>query len=186
MLKNRRDVLTYMSKGLFHIYCGDGKGKTTAAVGLAVRAAGSGMKVLFAQFMKDGKSSELNTLAKIENIDLFHAPCTDRFIRAMSEDERTNFRIKVNEAFSELCARMNSGLYDLVVIDECCSAITTGMLDIKNVTDAFRNRRQDVELIITGRNPDKALIDMADYVSEICKRKHPFDQGIRAREGIEK
>ncbi len=175
-----------MSNGLFHIYCGDGKGKTTAAVGLAVRAAGSGMKVLFAQFMKNGKSSELNILGKIENIDLFKTPCTDKFVRAMNDNERAEFSKCVKEAFTELCGLMNSGSYNLVIIDECCSAVTTGVLDIDEVADAIRNRKESVELVITGRNPDKRLIDLADYVSEICKRKHPFDQGIPARKGIEK
>lgn len=172
-------------KGLVHIYCGDGKGKTTASIGLAVRASGSGMKVLFAQLMKDGCSSELDVLKTINGIDVFETPCTDKFIFTMSKAEFKAYKECMQSCWSKLADIMNSGEYDIVLIDELCSAVSTGLLSAEEVSSGIKNRNEKVEVVITGREPDKKLIECADYISEIHKVKHPFDRGIPARQGIE-
>lgn len=172
--------------GLIHIYCGDGKGKTTAAMGLALRCAGHGEKVVIAQFLKDGTSGESRMLAKLDNVTLLAANPVGKFSKAMNESEREEseramartFRAAVDFAVREH-ARM-------LVLDEVCAAITAGMLEEWDVLDFLDEKPDNLEVILTGRNPTLRMQERADYISEICKRKHPFDRGIRAREGIEK
>ncbi|MGM9613671.1 MAG: cob(I)yrinic acid a,c-diamide adenosyltransferase [Butyricicoccus sp.] len=172
--------------GLIHIYCGDGKGKTTAAMGLALRCAGHGEKVVIAQFLKDGTSGESRLLAKLDNVTLLAANPVGKFSKAMNEAEREEseqamartFRAAVDFAVREH-ARM-------LVLDEVCAAITTGMLEEWDVLEFLDDKPKDLEVVLTGRNPTLRMQERADYISEICKRKHPFDRGIRAREGIEK
>lgn len=172
--------------GLIHIYCGDGKGKTTAAMGLALRCAGHGEKVVIAQFLKDGTSGESRLLARLDNVTLLAANPVGKFSKAMNAAEREEseqamartFRAAVDFAVREH-ARM-------LVLDEVCAAITTGMLEEWDVLEFLDDKPEDLEVVLTGRNPTLRMQERADYISEICKRKHPFDRGIRAREGIEK
>ena len=166
-----------------HIYCGDGKGKTTASVGLAVRAAGNGKKVFFTQFFKDGSSSELKILKEIGNIELNICPKRHGFYFRMSEEEKKAACADYTELLHQARLAIGRGA-DLVVLDEAVSACNHGIIDENEVLDLIRNRK-DTEIVLTGRNPSEALIGAADYVSEVKKIKHPFDKGIKARKGIE-
>ena len=145
--------------GLIHIYCGDGKGKTTASVGLIVRCAGRGNKVVFAQFLKDGTSGECRV--KRETADAL----TRTF------DAATGFAVREH-------AR-------LLVLDEVCAAISCGFLEEKTVTDFLETKPDDLEVVLTGRGPSEALQAHADYITEMKMQRHPFEKGIAAREGIE-
>ncbi|GHV83424.1 cob(I)alamin adenosyltransferase [Spirochaetia bacterium] len=171
--------------GLIHVYTGGGKGKTTAAVGLAVRASGRNKKVIFAQFLKTGKTGELEPLERLgvsvmrSTLDLgwtfkMDAPtkekCRGEQLRILGEAETS---LKNNDVF-------------LLVLDEVLDAVQTGMLDEAVLIRLLENKPAETEVVITGRPVPVWLSEKADYVSEVKKIKHPFDKGIPARVGIEK
>lgn len=169
--------------GLIHIYCGDGKGKTTAAVGLAVRAAGAGKKVVFTQFFKDGSSSEVKALLGIGNIHVMHCKTVRGFWRRMDDVQKA----RASEDYSKLLADVITAAADadLLVLDEIVSACNHGTVAEAAVTDFLRSKPEKLEVVLTGRNPSGALLELADYVTEMRKIKHPYDMGIAARRGIE-
>lgn len=166
--------------GFIHVYCGSGKGKTTAAAGLAIRAAGAGMKVNFVQLMKDGSSSEIKILEKISGINISHCNKNYGFFKNMSEASKKEIFICHNNLISEAFGE-NA---DMIVIDEFFSAYNYKLIDT-SLADFLISKNKNSEIILTGRNPQQKFIDMADYVSEIIPVKHPFESGIRARKGIE-
>ena len=167
-------------QGLIHLYCGDGKGKTTAAVGLSVRAAGAGKRVLFAQFLKDGSSSELNILRALQNVEV--ACCEQNFGFFRSMDEQTKAAARLT--YSALLRKSADGV-DLLVLDEAVAACNHGLIEEATLIDFLRRRLETLEVVLTGRNPSQHLLDAADYVTEMRKCKHPFDRGIAARRGVE-
>lgn len=168
---------------MIHIYCGDGKGKTTAAVGLAVRMAGFGGKVLLGQFFKDGSSSEMAALRQIPNITLRHCvTIPGRFVR-LSPEQRQQVSRDYTAYLRELLD--SAGSFDLLVLDEVISACNHGTVPEEMLLAFLDSLPEDREVVLTGRNPSEALVNRADYVSEVRKVKHPFDRGITAREGIE-
>ena len=170
-------------KGLVHIYCGDGKGKTTTSVGLTVRAAGSGKKVLFYQFLKDNSSSERNILEKVPGITLVRGREMQKFTFQMNEQELDELRIYNNEMLDKLFEMAKD--YDMLVMDESVYAIKSNLLDEEKLITHLEEKPVGLEVVLAGRNPSQKLMDHADYVSEIQKVKHPFDQGVSSRVGIE-
>lgn len=169
--------------GLIHIYCGDGKGKTTAAVGLCVRAAGGGLRVLFLQFMKNGRTGELSSFEKLDNITVLHGKNTAKFAWKMSAEEKDAAAKIQQEKFDE--AVLLAREYDMLVLDEAVGAVGGGFLDEEKLCAFLDAKPEGLEVVLTGRNPSKALVARADYVSEIKKIKHPYDNGVGARAGIE-
>ncbi len=169
--------------GLLHIYCGDGKGKTTASIGLAVRAAGNNMKVLFVQFFKDGTSCEFNSLKNIPQITCMHAPKCFGLFKNMSEEEKKESKLMYSSMLES--AFENYEKYDLIVLDESISACNHKMIDEDRLLALIHKAIGTTEIVLTGRKPSEKLIEAADYVSEVHKIKHPFDTGITARVGIE-
>ena len=169
--------------GLIHIYCGDGKGKTTAALGLALRAAGSGKSVLLLQFFKDGKSSEFVALDHVPGIKVVPQTRTFGFSWTLSEEEKTEAR----EYYSGLLenAFQRAAGAGLLVLDEAMSACATGMIDEARLLELLRERPEGLEVVLTGRNPSATLVGAADYVTEMKKIRHPYERGIAARKGIE-
>lgn len=170
-------------KSCVHLYCGNGKGKTTAGMGLCVRAAGSGKRVLIYQFMKDNSSSELKALDKLSNITRIEGPEMAKFTFQMTPQEMRKEYERNNCRFHEVTEK--AGLYDLLFLDEAIYAIKLGLLDEQLVLDFLKNRPGWLEVVLTGRNPSPALMEAADYITEMKKIKHPFDQGCRSRKGIE-
>lgn len=170
-------------KGLVHIYCGDGKGKTTTSVGLTVRAAGSGKKVLFYQFLKDNSSSERNILEKVPGITLVRGREMQKFTFQMNEQELDELRIYNNEMLDKLFEMAKD--YDMLVMDESVYAIKSNLLDEEKLITHLEEKPVGLEVVLAGRNPSQKLMDHADYVSEIQKVKHPFDHGVSSRVGIE-
>jgi len=168
--------------GLIHLYCGDGKGKTTSSIGLSIRAAGSGLKVLYVQFLKNGDSGEFNLIKDIKNITTLHTKQKFPFYFIMTKEEK----IEAQKAYTDLLCKavQLSTSYDMVVLDECISAYNLKMID-KEVFLEFLKSENHPEIILTGRDADNEIIQLCDYVSEIKKLKHPFDKGIKARKGIE-
>lgn len=170
-------------RGLVHIYCGDGKGKTTAAAGLAVRAAGNGFRVLFLQFMKNGRTGELASFEKLENITVQQGEKTAKFSWNMDEYEKQDVAKTQQDHFDE--AAKKACEYDMLVLDEAVGACFGGFLSEEKLCAFLDQKPETLEVVMTGRNPSQRLLDRADYVSEIKKIKHPYDQGICARKGIE-
>lgn len=174
-----------MEKGLIHIYHGDGKGKTTAAVGLAVRAAGAGMHVAFIQLMKDAASAELNILKKIDQIEVYTIKNTYGFIWNMSDDNRIQLRMQNDRAVKAVIKAAKEELYQMIVVDEIMSAYQGGFVDKTSVLALMQLCKGTTELVLTGRNPAKELLDRADYITEMRNERHPYEKGITARAGIE-
>ncbi len=173
---------------MIHIYHGDGKGKTTAAIGLSVRAAGSGYKVFFTQFMKGGKTGELKTLSKIDGISISRCSKDYPFFRNMTEEEKAEQTVEHNlllGSLIEICKDKKQGEKYLIILDELVYPINYGLVDKDLVYKLLEFSGEDYEMVVTGRNPKKWLLDMADYITEMRCERHPYEKGIVAREGIE-
>ena len=171
-------------RGLVHIYCGDGKGKTTSAVGLCVRAVGAGKCVCFAQFLKSGSSSELEPLRRL-GVKIVETEGVEKFLFAMSEAEKEKCRQESERLLREAFAVAEAENGDLLVLDELCAALQTGMVSQDLVLHLATTRPEKLELVITGRSPAPELTELADYITEMRKVRHPYDLGIEARPGIE-
>ena len=169
--------------GLIHLYCGDGKGKTTAAVGLAVRASGAGKQVVFTQFFKDGSSSEVESLKRLPGIRTMHAQTVRGFYRSMNEQQRQQARQDYTALFRQVTDAAKDA--DLLILDEIVSACNRGVVPEKLVTDFLRSKPQQLEVVLTGREPSPALTVLADYITEMRKLRHPYDRCVAARKGIE-
>lgn len=172
--------------GLIHIYCGDGKGKTTTAMGLSIRAAGYGLKVLIYQFMKNNKTSERNILNEVENITIVNGLESEKFSFQMTEEEKAEHKQFYTKKFKYVCELAEKESYDLVILDEIIYAIEAKLLDETIVIDYLQSKPEALEIVLTGNKPSDKLIELADYISEIKKIKHPYDLGLTARFGIEK
>jgi cob(I)alamin adenosyltransferase len=170
-------------KGYVQVYTGDGKGKTTAALGLAMRAVGAGLKVYIAQFVKGMKYSELETLAKLsENISVKQYGL-DCFIRKEPKEED----IRAAQAgLKEVRELMCSGEYQVIILDEANIATFYNLFSVDDLLDLIKEKPVDVELVITGRRADPRIIEVADLVTEMKEIKHYYQEGIQARDGIEK
>ena len=173
------------NKACVHLYCGDGKGKTTAAVGLAVRFAGRGGKVVLAQFLKDGTSGECRALAKLDTVTMLAANPVRKFSFQMNEEEKQRTADAIRRTFAAATGYAVREGVGLLILDEVCAAISCGFLDEQAVLDFLDSRPDTLEVVLTGCDPSEALQARADYITEMAKRRHPFDGGVAAREGIE-
>lgn len=168
--------------GLTQVYTGNGKGKTTAALGLLLRAVGAGHRVFLCQFLKDGKSGECAVLH-----DRFPEVVCRYFgrgvwVRGEPSPEDTAAAIA---GFSELCQAVTGGSYNLVIADEILHAVNQGMISAQLLADLIDNRPEGVELVLTGRDAHPLVLERSELITEMCSRRHPFDCGIAARPGIE-
>ncbi len=168
-----------------HIYYGDGKGKTTAAIGLAVRAAGSKMKVLFVQFLKTEFSGERHILSHTENVTLTFCPLELKFTFEMDDKEKAQAAKIFKGIFDNAVTTALTEKYDMVVLDEVFEAINAHMLSESEVYEFITNAPSSMEIVMTGHNPPQKFMDCADYITEFKKIKHPYDKGITGRIGIE-
>lgn len=175
-----------METGCIHIYCGDGKGKTTTGMGLCTRAAGYGYKVLIYQFMKNNRTSERKILEQVPNITFVDGLETEKFSFQMSAEEKEERRKYYREQFRLITEKAEKENYQVLFMDELIYTIGAGLFEEKILTDYLKRKPEHLEIILTGQGPSRELMDLADYVSEIRKVKHPFDQGKKARMGIEK
>lgn len=170
---------------MIHIYHGDGKGKTTAAMGLALRALGHGWRVCVVQFLKDGTSGEVRMLATLPGSTVIACPTGGRFTFQMTAAELAAARERQEAALARARVLFESGACDLLVLDEVLDAVGTGTLAEASLLDAARACDGQVELVLTGRGPSPELVELADYVTEMRCEKHPYQQGVTAREGVE-
>lgn len=170
------------AKGLIQIYTGNGKGKTTAALGLALRAAGRDKRILIVQFMKKWDYGELHSIKKIPQITI-KTFGTKEFVYKGKAKE-IDFQ-EARRAFTEGAEGAFSGEYDIVIFDELNVALDFGLLEIEEVINFLKDKPEEVEIIITGRNAPSELVELADLVTEMQEIKHPFQKGVNARIGIE-
>lgn len=172
-------------KSCIHIYCGDGKGKTTAAVGLAVRAAGCGKKVLITRFLKTDNSGEVKSLGQLPGIKVTPCEKSFGFFSKMSEEQKSEAEVYYSRLLESTLDQAAKEAFDLLVLDEIMAVCNFGLVKEARVLDFLASRPEELEVVLTGRDPSDQLIEAADYVSEIKKVKHPYDKGIMARRGIE-
>jgi len=176
-----------MEKGYVQIYTGDGKGKTTAALGLGLRAAGCGFKVMMFQFLKGAYSGELDsTLLLGGRFTIIRLGETKKFFGALNEQERKELKEKLQEELKQVEAILKSEACDILILDEIMAAIHGELITVQQVCKFIDARPGGMELVLTGRNAPQAIIDRADLVSEIRCVKHYMDKGVSAREGIER
>lgn len=171
-----------MEKGYIQIYTGNGKGKTTAALGLSLRAVCSGKTVFFGQFVKGMKYSELKANELLDNFEIKQYG-RDCFIQKEPDEE--DIRL-AKEGLRELSEKISSNQYDVVVMDELNIALYYKLFDVQEVIETLKSKSPKTEIIITGRYAPEELIEIADLVTEMKEIKHYYQQGVIAREGIEK
>jgi cob(I)alamin adenosyltransferase len=172
--------------GLVHIYTGDGKGKTTAAIGLGIRACGRGKKVLLVQFLKGAQTGEIFTIEKLKpDFEYYRNEEIKKFLWNMSQEELEEMKENVEDMFQYAVKEAMTGRRDLIILDEIMASITSGFIAPDEVINFVKSKPAELELVMTGRNAPPELIQLADYVSEIKAVKHPLAMGITAREGIE-
>ena len=166
--------------GLLHLYYGDGKGKTTAAMGLALRALGSGKKVVIVQFLKGGKSGEITLLEQL-GATVYRGKAGQKFVSRMNAEEKAATRALQNQNLTAAIAEPA----DLLVLDEAGSAWELDMVDKALLQQAVLRRPAGQECVLTAHAAPQWMLDAADYVTEMKCRRHPYQKGIAAREGIE-
>lgn len=166
---------------MIQVYTGNGKGKTTAALGLALRALGAGKKVLLCQFLKSGNYCELVSLKKFKGVKIEQYGRAYFLRRAPQKKDIESARKGLESAKKAI----NSQGYALVVLDEINVALRLGLLNLPEVLDVVRCAPKEIELVLTGRSAHPAIIKIADLVSQINEKKHYFKQGVQARKGIE-
>ena len=168
---------------MIHVYCGDGKGKTTAALGLVCRHVGAGGKAVLAQFLTSLPTGELVTL-KTLGVPVYRNELPHGFFPNMDDAMKARVREMHNQTLAEVTQLARANACSLLVLDELCAALSLGLIDREQVL-SLMNEHGETELVITGRDPDPALLDRADYVTEMKLVKHPYEKGVLARKGIE-
>ena len=170
-------------KGYTHVYTGAGKGKTTAALGLALRAAGAGLSVYIAQFLKHGRYSEIKALGRFADRIAIEQFGLGRFIRGHPRPDDIEAAAR---GLTAVKTCMAAGEHQMIVMDEANVAVASGLFSVDKLLEIIENKPEDTELIITGRGASPELIERADLVSDVKSLKHYFQKGVAARMGIEK
>ncbi|MDG5816020.1 cob(I)yrinic acid a,c-diamide adenosyltransferase [Chitinispirillales bacterium ANBcel5] len=169
-------------KGYLQVYTGNGKGKTTASIGLAIRAAGAGLPVLFAQFVKGMKYSEIGALERYSDLITIKQYGRGCFIEREAQKEDIEVAQK---GLNELREILQLGEYKIVILDEANIALYYKLFTVNQLIDIIRNRKPDCEVVVTGRYAPQDLIDEADLVTEMKEVKHYYTAGVQARKGVE-
>jgi cob(I)alamin adenosyltransferase len=175
--------MTREKRGLIHVYTGDGKGKTTSALGLALRAAGHGRRTYIGQFLKGQDYGELRAVERLGGlvtIEQYGKPTFLHAEKATAEDVRM-----AREGLAAARRAMSGGAYDIVVLDEVNVALHFELVTVQDVLALLDDKPPGVELVLTGRRVPDEILARADYVTEMRELKHPYAQGIAARRGIE-
>ena len=175
-----------LKNGFVQVYTGDGKGKTTAAVGLAVRAAGDGYKVIMVQFLKGGPTGELNSAKLLQPnfvIRRFEKP--RGFFRTLNQEEKLELKKEIEEAYEFCISTLKEQGCDILILDEVMGALSNNLISNEQIEYLILLKPDNMELILTGRNAPQSIIDKADLVTEMKQVKHYFEKGVCARKGIE-
>lgn len=179
---------------MIELYSGDGKGKTTAAIGLSIRASAYGIPVVFAQFLKDDSSGEISVLRELDYITVMHSDKFYGFVKNMTDEQKK----LVYESYSIMLDKIeilikqeidnnkdSDGIKMVVVLDEVLHALSNCMLDEDRLIDFLTRYRNKVEFVLTGRNPSDKIVEISDYYTEFKNKRHAYENGVFARRGIE-
>ena len=168
---------------MIHVYCGDGKGKTTAALGLILRHVGAGGRAVLAQYLKSAPTGELAALERL-GVPVYRNELPHGFFPNMSEETKAKVRALHDRTLAEVTRLARANECSLLVLDELNAALTLELID-REAVFALLDDHGNAELVVTGRDPCKELLDCADYVTEMKLVKHPYEKGVKARKGIE-
>ncbi len=171
-----------LEKGFVHIYTGNGKGKTTAAIGLGIRATGEGLKVYMIQFMKGRRYSEIDALENIKDFTVIQFG-RDKFV-SKENPEQIDIDL-ARKGFEHAKEIIKNGEHDLIILDEINVAVDFKLIPLKDVLKLMDEKSEKVELVLTGRYVHPDMVKQADLVSEILEIKHPYQNGIQSRKGID-
>ena len=171
-----------IEKGLIQVYTGNGKGKTTAAMGLGLRATGEGLNVYMIQFMKGRRYSEVDAIEKISNFTLVQYG-RDEFVSKEKPDQIDIDLAK--KGFNHAKKIINEGKFDIVILDEINVAVDFNLIPLKELVKLIEEKPKHIELILTGRYAHPEIVRMSDLVSEILEIKHPYQNGVQSRKGID-
>ena len=175
-----------LKKGYVQIYTGNGKGKTTAALGLGLRAAGNNYRVFMVQFLKSGDTGELEGIERLKPyFQIFRFEKPRGFFWTLNDTEKKELKNEIREAFTFSEKVLKEGLCDILILDEVMGALKNQLISEEDILRIIDNKPENIELIMTGRNVPEAIIDRADLVTEMKDIKHYFNNGVAAREGIE-
>lgn len=170
-------------KGYLQVYTGNGKGKTTAALGLSIRAAGANLKVFIGQFIKMGDYSEIKALERFSDLITIEQFGLGRFIKGKPSQEDVQ---AAQEGLKKIKAIMLSGQYSVIIMEEANVAVTCGLFSVEDLLEIIDLKPESLELVITGRGAAPQIIEKADLVTEMQEVKHYYNKGVEARVGIEK
>lgn len=170
---------------MIQVYCGNGKGKTTAAIGLAIRAVGRGKKVIFVQFLKGTKTGELEVLKQLSNVTVIRNPKELGFLSRMNDLEKREVTEFHNQTLEKIQKILLEEMIDLLVLDELTYPYIWNLIDKEKVEALILQKPEKLEIVITGREPDSFFLEHADYITDMQCIRHPYQKGIKAREGIE-
>ncbi|MCR5107670.1 MAG: cob(I)yrinic acid a,c-diamide adenosyltransferase [Lachnospiraceae bacterium] len=174
--------------GLIHLYYGNGKGKTTAAYGMALRAIAAGYGVMAVRFCKGSLSGEAEKLKELGAL-VYSCKEDERFIKELSDKEKDKLRINqdriIEEVFEKEKESSDKGVRSFIILDELTQAFSKDLLDKEKTRKYLENKESETEIVITGRDPEEWMMDISDYITEFKCIRHPYDKGIGARIGIE-
>lgn len=170
---------------MIHVYHGDGKGKTTAAIGLSIRAAGAGKRVVFAQFLKGSDTSELNVLKQVNEITILRNQKDLGFVFQMSEEQKKMLIEMHDETLNSVIRLIQNQEADMVVLDEITYVYNDRLINTDKLEQLIEQIPKTCELILTGRDPDAFFLNHADYITQMVCERHPYERKIPARKGIE-
>lgn len=181
-----RMIILKLEKGLIQVYTGDGKGKTTAALGQGLRACGRGLKVCMVQFLKSGDTGELHSVEKLHPLfEIFRFERERGFFWTLSTEEKLELKEDINRGFGFIEEIVTECGCDVLIIDELLGVLGNKLLEVAEVVELLNKKPDTMEIIITGRNVPDEILEIADLVTEMKEIKHYFRKGIPAREGIE-
>lgn len=176
-----------MDKGYVQLYTGDGKGKTTASLGLGLRAVGRGYRVVMFQFLKGCDSGELESVNAFQNqFEIIRLAESEKFFFSMRPEEKDDFKKRLQEELKQVYQIMEEEACDLLILDEIMGAYHAGLLTVAELIALVKAKPSSMELILTGRSAPQEILDIADLATEMRCVKHYLDKGVKARTGIEK
>ena len=179
-------IVLKLEKGLIQVYTGNGKGKTTAALGQGLRSCGRGLKVCMVQFLKSGDTGELHSVKKLHPLfEIFRFEKERGFFWTLSEKEKRELKEDIDKGFEFIKRVVSQNECDILIIDELLGVLGNKLLEVNEAVELLKSKPDTMEIIITGRNVPEEILEVADLVTEMREIKHYFRNGVPAREGIE-
>jgi cob(I)alamin adenosyltransferase len=175
-----------LDRGLVQVYTGDGKGKTTAALGQAFRSAGNGLRIYMVQFLKTDDTGELHSVKKFyPDFQIFRFEKPKGFFWTLSDEEKAKLKVEIRNGFNFCKKTMENGACDILILDEILGVLGNGLLSADELLDFLKSKPDNMEIVMTGREAPEVIVAAADLVTEMKEIKHYYSKGIAGRKGIE-